>query len=437
MAKFDWRRFEKELTSECLRALGQDLVPMLDASPIYAVALFGVYRELDGVLALPSLAASTEGTGAAADTDGFWGARWNPPDWKFQTPLTESVTARLETELTAEAGRGSERQWRNTEARYFAVLLNVTKALGKTSPDMLTVSDEFVAFWHDEAGGVDLARKTIAKKRFDRLFAPQVERQRTLNQSRRESPEARAAFLVTRFGVYDGVSSEDAERELISIGQPAVQALVPALADKENGWEAAHVLAMIGSSSPDTIKALRAHVGENDWFAAALGYLGDYEWLVGSAPEGALVTALTMTLQAWKQVPLDYHRLEAFLDSASKKTLALVDDELKPGRSYVEIRRDDVPEALRGLSSRHAVLRWHAASVLGNRGLGAAAGKQVLPALERALSDAHPTVRRLAVLSISYWKSAAKPYLPAIEALRNDPDESVRDTAVYVLSGDD
>jgi len=88
-----------------------------------------------------------------------------------------------------------------------------------------------------------------------------------------------------------------------------------------------------------------------------------------------------------------------------------------------------VTEALSGLSSKHAIVRWHAASVLGERRLGVAAGKRILPALQRALSDAHPTVRRLAVLSILAWKGAAKPYLAAIDALRSDPDESVRDVA--------
>ena len=155
--------------------------------------------------------------------------------------------------------------------------------------------------------------------------------------------------------------------------------------------------------------------------------------MLATAPEGAAVAALTMPLQAWKQVPLDYRRLEAFLDDSGHKTRALVEAELAPGRSYLEIGRADVPEALRGLSSRHPVVRWHAASVLEHRGLGVAAGKEILPRLRRALADPHPIVRRLAVLSIAYWKNAATPYLPAIEALKEDPDEAVRDAVAHVL----
>jgi hypothetical protein len=434
MATFDWRRFEKELKRECLRALGEDLRPRLDASPVYAVALFGVDRELDGVLALPLLGASTAKTGAAAAKDGFWGARWSPPDWTYQVSLSDSVGGRLEQELTAEATRGSERQWRRTEARYFEVLLKVTKALKRRAEETLTVSDAFVTFWHDEEGGLELARKTIQKERFEQLFAPRLKARRAPSRSRPKSPEARAELLVAQLVASGGDpesagSAEDAERELISLGRPAVKALAAAVADEEQGWQAAHALGMIGHSTPAALEALRARVGDNDWFAAALGYLHDDEWLLANAPDNAVVTALTVTLQAWRRVPLDYHRLEAFLDRAGKKARALAEEELAPGRSYLDIAGDDVPEALRGLSSKHAVVRWHAASVLGERRLGVAAGKRILPALQRALSDSHPVVRRLAVLSILAWRSAAKPYLKAVDALKRDPDEAVRDAA--------
>jgi hypothetical protein len=304
------------------------------------------------------------------------------------------------------------------------------------APSLVRVTDDFVCYWHDEEGGPDLAAKTIPRARFARLFAPQVEQGRQLVALAEQPLEGRIAFLISRFGVYEGVRSADAERELLAIGEPALSELTRALADRRHGWVAAKLLGEIGVPRADVIDALRSRADEL-WWSTALGMLGDHAWLAargGSIAARGLTARLKAIATGRARHALDYRPLERFLDGASKKDRALVRAELEPGRSYAEITPSDVDEALRGLGSEHPVVRWHAASRLGDRGFGARVGKKILPVLARGLADPDPTVRRLVVLSISYWKAAAAPYRGAIEALRHDPDELVRRIVEHVLS---
>jgi hypothetical protein len=112
--------------------------------------------------------------------------------------------------------------------------------------------------------------------------------------------------------------------------------------------------------------------------------------------------------------------------------MKIIADELSPGNGFVIIQTDEIDEALRGLKSPHVMIRQHGVCILGERGLGPAAGKRILPALGVCLNDSQPNVRRLAIHNISYWKAAAKPYLPAIKRLHQDNDQSVRAAAKSV-----
>lgn len=427
---FDWKRFELELSEE-LRSALKRFAKQHGEEHFYALALFGVYRELDGLLSLPSLGASSTEAGPRAETPtSFWSARFNPADWPHELTLNRKAALRLEKELTAEATRSTVTHWRAVETKYFDVLLTITSALRADALALLTCTDDFVCFWHDEEGGPELARKTIEKGLADRLFDRESAQTREVKKVAKQPPNERAAFLVTRFGVFEGITSEKAQHELLAMGTAAVDALVGALPHKKNGWTAAKVLGQIGVATPTVISALRKRADEL-WFAMALGMLGDFEWLSKQLPATAaygLTAPLKAITAGGTPRPLDYAPLEAWL-ATNPKGRSLVEHELAPGRSFVDVQTSDVDEAVRALSSPFAVVRWHAASVLGERGLGAAAGAKVLPALARVLGDKHALVRRLAVLSITRWKAAAKPYHAAIRAMKEDSDPVVRDVA--------
>ena len=102
---------------------------------------------------------------------------------------------------------------------------------------------------------------------------------------------------------------------------------------------------------------------------------------------------------------LDYVPLEDFL-SLYPGIVPKVADELRPGRSYCVISPAEVPEALRGTTSPYILVRKHAVCVLGERRLGDAIGRQVIPQL-RAIAETDPDseVRRLAALSLQWWKA--------------------------------
>lgn len=433
MAKFDWDGWRAAVLDVFRRAV-KDLGVAHGTEPIYALALYGVYRERDAALYLPLLGAATQLGGPPADGRGFWSARFNPPDWDLTELPLDPKSEALEGALIAEATRGTVAHWREVESVYFEVLVDIAGRLRDEARSVLAVTEDFICFWHDAAGGPELAQRTIPRDLYERLFARQVADAEELAAARAKPGHERAAMLVTRFGCYEGITSEDAQRELLALGETAVPALVDGLADPKCGWTAAMVLGQIGVATSAAIAALRDRA-DGHWFAKALGRLGDHEWL-STQPPAIAVNGFCARLQAITEGPplaLDYRPLERFLDDADLETHALVDEALAPGQSYVSIRKSDVDEAIRGLSSDHPVVRWHATSLLGERELGRSVGQRVLPLLVERLGDPDPLVRRLAVLSTDGWK-AARQYRTALEPLLEDPDETVRRIAEAVLN---
>ena len=434
---FDWTAFEADLHDE----LAHGLTNVGRARPearFYAVALHGMHRELDGLLSLPHLAAAID-VGAPA-SEGFWSAYWSPGDWDLsEIELRPAPALRLERALTREANRDTQAHWRDVEARYLELLVRVAIRLRDRAPSLLSTTDDFVVFINDEELGPDFAARTMPPALVARFFAPDVARARERDRVVALPVAERVSFLVTRLVRYDGrpdaVSTQAAQDELVAIGEPALDALLPVVGHAKHGWSAAMIIGKIGVSRPDLLAALRKPAPKSLWHASALGMLGDYDWLAYQ-PDFVAAYGFTATLRAICQGrprPLDYRPLERFLAGASATATARVEAELAPGKSYVEAQAADAPEALRALASPHAVIRWHAASLLGERGLGASIGKTVLPALATALSDGNAIVRRLVVLAIDDWKAAAKPYRQAIARLRDDPDEAVRRVVAHTL----
>jgi HEAT repeat protein len=436
MPAFNWDSFENDLY-EGLRLSLVQLGREHPAERYYAVALYGVYRELDHLLSLPHLAAAPdEGPHVTGDAD-FWSKRFNPADWPH-TELggADALLTQLEAALTAEATRDSVEHWNATEARYFEVLVRVALRLRDAAPTLVKVTDDFVCYWHDEEGGPDMAAKTIPPALYARLFERQVRDHEARLVVADKPLEERIEFLISRFGKFEGVTSEDAQRELLKLGEPSVAALTRAVAAASGNmrWLAAKLLGQIGVADPATIDVLRQHA-EVPWCASALGMLGDDTWLA-TQPPAIATQGLTARLRAISATNalLAYGPLERYLDGADAAARELVEKHLAPGTSYITITNNDVAEAVRGSTSTHAVVRWHAAAVMHDRGLGAPAGKVILPALAAQLADPHPLVRRLAVLALADWKRAAKPYRAFVEKLREDPDATARRTALELLA---
>ena len=406
---FSWSNFEAALFQEFDTAINA-FAREHPREPIFALALYHIYRELDGILSLPQLGLA--GSEAPADPDGdFLSERWNPHGWDhFEIELPLERTVALEESLTAEANRGSQAHWRRTETRYFNSLVRITRRLRDAAAASLQISPLFIAYVYDTDGGHALARKTIAKARFHKLFPQTIAMDAKRTEAAELAPGQRAKFLVTRLGKFDGaVGSEEAQAGLLELGALAVPVLVPLVDDKENGWLAAKLLGTIGVASPEVIEALERHAPGGGWHATALGMLGH-------VPNGGSVQtrvdAATAPLKAVSstanRIALDYRPVEALLASGSTEATRRIEGTLKPGSSYAEICATDVDEALRGLSSEHAVIRWHAASVLGDRSLGVRAGKRIQPALTEATKDRHEFVRRLASLALERWDRAAR-----------------------------
>jgi HEAT repeat protein len=230
------------------------------------------------------------------------------------------------------------------------------------------------------------------------------------------------------------------EEEIVALAEAALTALIEKL-DRDDGWRAARLLGRIGRSTPAVLKALRRQVQEARepaaWCARVLESLGDTEYLFRlasqEASQKAALSGLVFTYTSWasslgwpNRRELDYRPLERILESKRPAWTRAVEEQLRPGSSFVTIQANEVDEAIRGLQSPHVIIRQHATCILGSRELGVAAGKKILPALVERLDDPHPNVRRLAALNLSYWKAAAKPYFPNIRRLLKDPNPDVR-----------
>ncbi len=159
----------------------------------------------------------------------------------------------------------------------------------------------------------------------------------------------------------------------------------------------------------------------------------DSEELLNQAVDGILKGLKVGASDRKVPLPLNYSHAERLLAMNSPAIEARVIEELKPGGSFIDPKPSDLDELIRGLNSPHVVIRQHAACVAGDRSLGKAVGKKLLPVLAEKLTDPVPNVRRLALLALSYWKTDAAPYHAEMKKLQKDKDPQVREYAYAVF----
>jgi hypothetical protein len=369
--------------------------------PWRAAALGELYAETDGVIEAPSLFLNDEGKDM--DSAGNWGTvlhNWAPEPW---------IKA-----LTAEACSGTVSHWEDIFARYRDVLAQICVATGAR----LGIPVFYVE--HGSRYEEMLARCLTPSQLcslFPKVVARQAEHARVSALPRGEQ----IAYYVSRLNRFDGlINSEEAQKALRGFGSAAIPALLPLLRQREHAWLAAKLLADIGVPDDTVISALSAALAasipdspDQLWSCSALAQLDRLDLVLtgtSNLSREALATAVAARYTAFRDhgahpMSLDYRPLEEFL-SEHEAIVPAVADALKPGASYCVISPAEVPEALRGTTSTHVLVRKHAVCVLGERRLGDAVGRAVIPQL-RAIAETDPDseVRRLAALSLKWWKA--------------------------------
>jgi hypothetical protein len=435
----DWKRLEDAFAKKAQSTL-DGLMRKHPGHRFYAIALHECYRELDGQITLPLVAANSVQRLPSAKNGEDAAYEYNPADWRWSAVrVTTKELTQLHAALEEEANRSTQYHWLNIEKRFMATMVRATKRLYAAFKEHPQTTSDFIAYFDDEHGDIDLIRACVPKRMFLKHFGD-VEASASAERASAALPQSQ---LLSRY-MSDLGEHED---QIAKLGEAAIDPLIAALKDVEHGTTAARLLGRIGVADAKVIRALRREVGKpnylGNWSARSLGLLSDGEYLLKLADENMTrknaISGLATPLQGWadsaaNHIPLDYRLLERLLDKKCRKCNHLAKEELKPGCTYCHIQSADIDEALRGLTSRHVMIRQHAVCVLGERSLGKAAAKRVLPVLAERLNDPHPNVRRLALLSISDWKGEAKLYRDELKKRLKDSDADVRYTAKYVLA---
>jgi hypothetical protein len=391
----DWDALREALQTALLKAVSAEA-----GGPWRAAALDGLYAETDGIITAPSLYLNDDGE----DMD-------SPPDWKTG-PCDWAPEPWIDA-LTAEACSGTVSHWEDIFARYQDVLVRICVAAGVH----LGIPVFFVNHDRYEEMLARCLTPSQLRSLFPKVVATQAERARVSALPRGEQ----IAYYISRLNRFDGlIGSEDAREALRGFGSAAIPALLPLLRKPEHAWQAANLLAEIGVPDDTVIFALSVALAASSpdspaqlWSCRALAQLDRLDVVLAGASglsREALATAVTARYTRFRDygahpLSLDYLPLEKFL-AVYQEIAPVVADELKPGTGYCIISPAEVPEALRGTTSPHVLVRKHAVCVLGERRLGDAVGRAVIPQL-RAIAETDPDseVRRLAALSLQWWKA--------------------------------
>lgn len=437
---FDWVAFEDELVA----GLVAKVTEVAEGERrLYAAALGNIYAEADGVISLPSLGVNSEEE-LAGDED----VRWSPPDWDnwWDSWLPGDRWRHWERTLTAEAGRGSSQRWHRTFKRYLTVLTGVCKRSRAALRASSVTDDRFVVVVLVDERREEVLRRVLGVRELYRLFPEYDQRAGALARLAGMTPADQAAFYVQVLDSPNGpIGWEEAERALCGLGVAAVPALIERLSHGDNRWQAAKLLADIGHASDAVITALTRALrcttsADRDWVARALSRLGRLDLVMTEPglPAETVVTAVAAPFSSFRDhavAPplLDYRLIDLFLAGHPHLADALA-GELKAGSGYCTIRAEEVDIAVDGLRSPRDLIRQHAVCVLGERGLGPAVGRRVTPLLaEVVISDPVADIRRLAILSLLWWKHDARHCAATIRSALNDPAREVREAAQHWL----
>lgn len=390
----DWDAFRESLLTALLEAASKA------GGPWRAVALAHLYAETDGIINAPLLYLNSDGA-----------IMHSPADWEIA--IDDWAPEPWIEALTAEACSGTVPHWDDVFARYQDVLAQICVAAGAR----LGVPVFYIEYSRYEEMLARCLTPSQLASLFPEVVASQAERARVAGLP----TGGQIAYYISRLDGSGGpIGWEEAEEALCGFGADAIPALLALLRDEADAWQAASLLGQIGIADDTVTAALSAAIAAFPpdtpaqlWSCRALAHLGRLDLVLARASDlsaEAVATAVAARYRAFRDrgthpLPLDYRPLEDFL-AADPEIAASVADELAPGNSYCVISSAEVQEALRGTGSEHLVVRKHAVCVLGERRLGEAIGQTVIPRL-RAIAQTDPDseVRRLAALSLEWWKA--------------------------------
>jgi len=408
----NWKALEQAL----FEAARKPLQTLLDegGSPLYAAAFHASYREEEAVLSLPNFAAnSLEALSEDfpdEEDESFSSVKWNPVDWRWDWEICsgEPLT-RLDDELQAHANRLGPRQWHAAEQRLLVTVSRAARSLGRHFSQHPGVTPGFVVIFHDFAGYMPLAKRSMTRQQFENNFPVELAIENTLRDVAALPLTEQVAFYVSSLHCSEGISREDAERWLIANGRCAQAALIDQLNGDREPTAAARILGLAGLADGPVIQALRRQAIEaceqptRNWCTKALGYLKDFDWLMQQAPDVA-VAGICANFDGfrWRGVEppvLDYTPVERLLDQRPELQTA-VEAALEELYGQIDTTTADVSEALRGLVSPQAAIRRHAVSGLNNRGLLPGDALRAIDGLHLATEDTDEQVRHLAGLGL-------------------------------------
>ncbi|MBG6133955.1 DUF4303 domain-containing protein [Longispora fulva] len=375
MTAFDWGGFEDAVTERIIGA-ARDLLTEAAGQTPYALALSEFYAETAGVIYLPLLALATEES--VSDHD----SRFSPPDWVHvadEWAATAPVSDWARRLIEAVDGLPRAR-WQESHGRYEQAMLDAIARVKKALVDDGLLASSVVCYLADEEGR--LLRRSVTDAELAEHFPYYAEAEAAEAELLQLPAAARATRLAAAVGLIPGpaqepgpLSSERATQLLLRLGADAVPAVIDGLAHAGTRWKAAKLLADLHLPTPDVLTALRAHLRCDDdeanrnWVAIALARLGTGHMLLDRTdlPANTVASGIAGPYRSFRDhaiahLPLDYGLLSAALDRAD--LAPLLTEELAPGRGECTLDAVDLPGAVAGLDSPHALIRRHAASVL-------------------------------------------------------------------------
>ncbi|MFI5843148.1 hypothetical protein ACIA8K_25900 [Catenuloplanes sp. NPDC051500] len=156
----EWEEFEAVVYDALVESVGSAIRERPEVR-FHAAALGRIHRKPGGVIALPSLALTTEPLEARA-----------PVNWTYtSTPwLSADTVKRWQATLFAEACGGSPRRWETALERYLATLARACKGARHTLRAHRVTGRDFVVLLLDDQFRESLIRQVLPVSDVRRLF---------------------------------------------------------------------------------------------------------------------------------------------------------------------------------------------------------------------------------------------------------------------------